>query len=91
MADGSHFEVYPERAYQPASMDRGTHSLQPTGQYRWRFRAANGQISAVAGEGFTRREDAKRAVSDLVLAVRGSTYGQRFPEAIQAAVIDVDD
>lgn len=51
------FEVYP--------MKHGEDHPQAgelTGEYGWRFRSANGQITAVGGEGFTRPESAERAV-----------------------------
>lgn len=70
MANDPHFEVYPQR--HPPEEDRDPHDPyadpngEPTGEFGWRFRAANGQITAVAGEGFTRREDAHRAVFDFV-------------------------
>jgi len=33
------------------------------GEYRWRLRAANGELVATAGEGFTREADAERAAA----------------------------
>jgi hypothetical protein len=56
------FEVY------PTHLSRGDVKT-PTGEFAWRFRAANGQISAVSGEQFTRQEDAERAVRQLCDAV----------------------
>ena len=44
------FEVYRDKA----------------GEYRWRLLAANGQIVADSGEGYTRREDAHRAIGTLL-------------------------
>lgn len=44
------FEVYRDKA----------------GEYRWRLLAVNGQIAADSGEGYTRREDAHRAVATLL-------------------------
>lgn len=32
------------------------------GEHYWHLRAANGEIVAASGEGFTRREDAERSV-----------------------------
>jgi uncharacterized protein YegP (UPF0339 family) len=40
------FQVYQDRA----------------GEWRWRLRAANGQIVADSAEGYTRKHDAERAV-----------------------------
>ena len=39
------------------------------GDFGWRFKGANGEISAISGEGFTRREDANRAIHDFLAAV----------------------
>lgn len=55
------FELYPQRHGEDAGEEAG----QPTGEYGWRYRDANGQITAVSGEGFTREEDAERAVRDF--------------------------
>lgn len=60
----------------------------PTGDYGWRFRAANGQISAVGGEGFTRRLDAYRAVEDFCAALDAAykRSGDTIPP-----ILDVDE
>jgi hypothetical protein len=97
MANDPRFEVYPRReevrvhegAQDPAAAEDIGGKL--TGEFGWRFRAANGQISAIGGEGFTRREDAHRAVGDFVVDVRKAAYGLRYPEAVAEAAIDVDD
>lgn len=53
---------------------------KPTGEYGWRYRDANGQITAIGGEGFTRSEDAERAVRSHAedvcreLKLSGQTY-----------------
>ena len=47
------FEVYRDKA----------------GEYRWRLLASNGQITADAGEGYTRREDAHRAIAALLKGI----------------------
>jgi uncharacterized protein YegP (UPF0339 family) len=57
MSNQARFETYPER------------HRWLTGEYGWRFRAADGKISAVGGEGFTRREDARRAINDFTVDV----------------------
>jgi hypothetical protein len=57
------FEVYPRHRIV------ATESSPVGPEFGWRFRAANGQISAVSGEGFTRREDAHRAISDFTVDV----------------------
>jgi uncharacterized protein YegP (UPF0339 family) len=38
------------------------------GEYRWRL-LANGRITADSGEGYTRREDAHRAIAALLLGI----------------------
>lgn len=55
MANDPRFEVYPFQTF----------GHDPKKVFGWRFRAANGQITAVGGEGFTRREDARRAIGDF--------------------------
>jgi uncharacterized protein YegP (UPF0339 family) len=40
-----------------------------SGEYRWRLRAANQQIIGTAGEGYTRREDAHRAVTAIQVSI----------------------
>jgi uncharacterized protein YegP (UPF0339 family) len=77
------FEVYPQKA----SADGGK-SAEPTGEFGWRFRAANGQITAIGGESFTRREDARRAVKDFVTA--SSALAPRFGDHDEP-ILDLDD
>jgi len=85
------FEVYPQR-HSPghANLDLAG---QPTGEFGWRFRAANGKISAVGGEGFTRREDAHRAVDDLCEALVPLVGADECGETIwlRSAIIDIDE
>lgn len=71
------FEVY------PTHLSRGD-TKTPTGEFAWRFRAANGQISAVSGEQFTRQEDAERAVRQFCDA---SWIG----EGVRAAIVRVTE
>ena len=47
------FEVYRDKA----------------GAYRWRLLSSNGRIAADSGEGYTRREDAHRAIATLLLGI----------------------
>jgi uncharacterized protein YegP (UPF0339 family) len=47
------FEVYKDKA----------------AEYRWRLLASNGKLAADSGEGYTRREDAHRAIAALLLAI----------------------
>lgn len=77
MSGEAHFEIYPH------TREDGEHQKHPTGEYGWRLRAANGAIVAVAGEGFTRREDANRAIHDMLDAATGQ---QPHPP-----ILDVDD
>lgn len=37
-----------------------------SGEHRWRLESANGQIVAASGEGYTRKEDAARAIGDTI-------------------------
>jgi uncharacterized protein YegP (UPF0339 family) len=55
-----HFEVFPE-------MIRGSDHCQgePTGQFCWHFKDANGRITFTGGEAFTRREDAHRSIEGV--------------------------
>jgi uncharacterized protein YegP (UPF0339 family) len=63
VSNQARFEVFPQLGDFPGDPHR---DQVPNGQYGWRFRAANGQITAIGGEGFTREEDAERAVADFV-------------------------
>lgn len=65
MANEPRFEVYPQSG-------PGIDGPELTGDFGWRFRAANGQITAIGGEGFTRREDAHRAVEDFLLSLKAA-------------------
>lgn len=47
------FEVYRDKA----------------GEYRWRLLSSNGQITADSGEGYTRQEDAHRAIAAMLIAI----------------------
>ena len=40
-----------------------------TDEYRWRLLWSNGKIAADSGEGYTRREDAHRAIATLLLGI----------------------
>lgn len=60
MANEPHFEVYPQK-YAP----EGRWPPKPTGEFGWRFRAANGQITAIGGEGFGDARDVERAVEQF--------------------------
>lgn len=55
------FEVYPRNPLHEEDV------IAPG--FGWRFRAANGKISAIGGEGFTRREDAHRAIRHVAATI----------------------
>jgi uncharacterized protein YegP (UPF0339 family) len=69
MSNQARFEVYPQMGDFPGNPHR---DCVPTGEYGWRFRAANGQITATGGEGFTREEDAERAIEDFCQSLAAS-------------------
>jgi hypothetical protein len=86
------FEVYPRRE----DVTRpGEH--EPIGgsvDFGWRFRDANGRITFIGGEGFTRREDAKRAVKGAlhdVAALLGVSEGDLPVKMGDIPIVDVDD
>jgi uncharacterized protein YegP (UPF0339 family) len=84
MAGEAHFEIYPRRASRGVHPETGQPVVDRGPEFGWRFRAANGEISAIGGEGFTRREDANRAIHDFLREV----YAQSDPHP---PTIDVDD
>lgn len=101
MANDPRFEVFPER-----TRSADPEHPEPGGVigFGWRFRAGNGQISAASGEGFTRREDAHRAVvafaADVgAVAIFGlpdmvEDYRRIFGDddsTFRERIIDVDD
>lgn len=57
-----------KKAKKRVTKKRAVHTVRvvPWGvdQFSWNETAANGQITAPAGEGYTRREDAVRAAKD---------------------------
>lgn len=75
----------------PSGRGAGWLKEEPTGEFGWRFRAANGQISAVGGESFTRRGDAHRAVGDLIRAIIDDP--RDFPSADKPfpPLVDLDE
>lgn len=81
MATDAHFEVYSQHI-DGIDLESGTPIRKPTGQFGWRFQAANGKISAIGGEGFTRRVDAHRAVRDFCDALAAVDH---------VAILDVED
>lgn len=85
------FEVYPRKA--AAIVDPlDEPALISVGDFGWRFRAGNGRISGIGGEGFTRRADAHRAVIDFVrdvIAETGTELGAFTGEGV--TIVDVDE
>lgn len=61
MSGENHFEIYPER---DTTLDP-----KPTGQYRWRFQSANGEIVAASGDGFETPSHANQAIHDFMSAI----------------------
>lgn len=64
------FEVFPQSDPNRGSTDAGMDR-----EFYWRFRDANGRITFIGGEGFTRREDAHRAVRGACADVIGLYLG----------------
>jgi uncharacterized protein YegP (UPF0339 family) len=95
MSGEAHFETYPQVT--PAHDEvEGEPLVEPTGEFGWRLRGANGKIEAVGGEGFTRREDAHRAIVtvsqtlvDLALANPGRSAAPGY--ALDAACLPIVD
>ena len=48
-------------------------------QYRWRLLGRNGRIIAVAGEGFTRKENCKKSITTLTKSVTNHTIIDKTP------------
>lgn len=65
MANDPRFEVYPRNPLHEEDV------IAPG--FGWRFRDSNGRITFIGGEGFTRREDAHRALrgacADAIAAI----------------------
>lgn len=72
MSGAVHFEIYPQTRHGAEGEDGRGRRERPTGEFGWRFKAANGEIMAASGEGFTRREDANRAIHDLLAAIHAA-------------------
>ena len=86
MANDPRFEVYP-RGIRGDMVDEKTGDVIAP-QYGWRFRAANGQITAIGGEGFTRREDAHRAVGKFLGDLAAIEIGLKDP-VVSSSITDV--
>lgn len=64
MANEPRFELYPQVS--GTTMGPDGEVLRTGGeQWRWRLRAGNGEIVAT-GESYTRKQDARRAIADLL-------------------------
>jgi len=95
MSGQAQFETYPQVT--PArDQVEGEQLVEETGEFGWRLRGANGKIEAIGGEGFTRREDARRAivtvsqtVVDLALANPGRSAAPGH--ALDAACLPIVD
>jgi uncharacterized protein YegP (UPF0339 family) len=62
------------------------------GDYGWHFRDANGRITVTAGEGFTRREDAHRAITSHVEDIVRATVPHADAMTVKPPpVVDVDE
>lgn len=81
MATDAHFEVYSQHTdgIDPETQDP---VRKPTGEFGWRFQSGNGKISAIGGEGFTRRADAHRAIRDFCDVIATVEH---------VAILDVED
>jgi hypothetical protein len=77
------FEVYPQ--IRQAVHDVASRHPEPTGEFGWRFRAGDGKINGVGGEGFTREEDAERAVHFFA----GDVVAEVFPSQYRSTKVDV--
>lgn len=69
---------------------------EPSGEFGWRFRDANGRITFIGGEGFTRREDAHRAVKGavedvLTLAYAPLTLAHTSDVLERLQIVDVEE
>lgn len=85
MANEARFEVYPLTRNVPPNED--DIRREPTGEFGWRFRAANGQITAIGGEGFSRREDAERAIKHFMTDI-GADHEDEWASP---PILDVDE
>lgn len=88
MANEARFEVYKQKQSFAAAEERRPVKCRPV-KFGWRFRAANGQISAVGGEGFTRKEDAMRACIQFCRAVGAPVSDKGI--VTMPAIVDVDE
>ena len=78
------FEVYPRRYSDEDGGDFDAAAGEPTGEFGWRFRDANGEIQTVSKKGYDSREEATRAIVDFGLAF-GDAIG--MPEVSTALAV----
>lgn len=75
--------------------DNPDEGLPPSQRFGWRFRAANGEISAIGGEGFTRREDAHRAIRQFASTLADLLIEQDERRLVisdaKAIIVDADE
>ena len=93
MSNQAHFEVFQETREARRLPPQVPARREPTGQYRWRFKAANGQITATSGEGFTRREDAHRSIEGLAndLCQLIGITASFLEERLAPHIVDLDE
>jgi uncharacterized protein len=53
------------------------------GEWRWRLRGANGEPMADSGEGYTRKEDARRALATLQASVISGDLAVAFAHIVE--------
>lgn len=98
-----HFEVFPEvrdprfTSVQEAQ-ERADQPLELTGEYVWHFQDANGRITHIGGEPFTRREDAHRSIIGtgadwlaILFGVDNSTALAIIAAHIKIPIVDLDE
>ena len=84
MAGELHVEVYARDPAKP----------RPHYEYGWRVQDANGRLTAIGGEGFTRREDARRsfrgaATSIFLLGGLSPEVAKEMAERIEIVDIEI--
>jgi hypothetical protein len=94
MSQDPHFETYPQM--------KGAEQDEPTGEFGWRFQAANGDFTFIGGEGFTERAHARRAIEGAVfevstfvpgskLRIRDDTLIDADGVPVELPIIDLDE
>lgn len=79
------FEVFPEKPYAEGDIPAEPEYTGPTGRFVWHFKDANGRITFIGGESFTRREDAHRSIREVAADVLVCVYG--YEPVVAAAKI----